>query len=51
MQCKEERYVMKRRYQDVVLQIVAIDDMVRCSQWGVNGDDGNDDIFEDGQGD
>ena len=43
--------MIKRLYQEVVFEIVVVDDAVRCSQWGVNGDDGNDDIFEDGQGD
>ena len=44
--CKEERYVIKKQYQDVMLEIVLVlDDTVRCSQWGQFGDDGDDDIF------
>ncbi len=42
--------MIKRLYQEVVFEIVVVDDAVCCSQWGFGGDDGDDDIFEDGQG-
>ena len=52
MHCKEDRYVVKKLYQDVILKIIAVDDdMISCSQWGFSGDDGGDDIFDNWQED
>ena len=44
---KEERYSMKKQYQEVALELVLVmEDMVRCSNEYSVGDDTKEDIFD-----